>query len=48
MIQRLDSLMCAEGPVLRPTIHFLNKNVKIAMKVQCGAMILLEDKKYRK
>jgi hypothetical protein len=42
--------MCnnAGGLVLHPTIHFLNKIIKITMKVKCGARISLEDKKYRR
>jgi hypothetical protein len=32
--------------VLHPTIHFLNKNIKIAIKIKSGAEILQEKKMY--
>jgi hypothetical protein len=33
-------------PVLHPTIHFLNKNIKIAIKIKDGAEISQEREMY--
>jgi hypothetical protein len=36
----------AGGPILHPTIHFLNKNIKIVMKIKGRVEISQEKKMY--